>query len=120
MKIAIAVEEQSMESIISPSFTRGLYFLIYDTRTHMKTYLNNEAKDKQGGAGIIAAQIIVDEEADVLLTPKCTGNAADILEAANISLYKTRNNLALVNIEAFKNGKLSLLEEIHHGFHKHG
>ncbi len=120
MRIAIAVEEQSMESIICPSFGRAPYFLIYDTKTHMKTYLDNDVKESQCGKGIKAAQMIVDENADVLLVPRCGRNVADILETANIRIYKTRNNLALVNIEAFKNEKLSLLEKIHPGLHKHG
>jgi len=119
MKIAIAVEEQSMESIICPSFGRAPYFLIYDTKTHRKIYLDNDVKDSKGGKGIKAAQMIVDENADVLLASRCGRNASDILEKANIVIFKTRNNLALVNIEAFKNKKLSLLDKIHPGFHKH-
>jgi len=119
MKIAIAVQEQSMESLICPSFGRSPYFLIYDTNTHMKTYLGNDVKDSQSGKGIKAAQMIVDADADALLVSRCGRNAADILERSNIIIYKTRHNLALVNIEAFKNKKLFILDKIHEGFHKH-
>ena len=72
MKIAIAVEEQSMESIICPSFGRAPYFLIYDTKTHMKTYLDNDVKESQCGKGIKAAQMIVDENADVVIAINST------------------------------------------------
>jgi predicted Fe-Mo cluster-binding NifX family protein len=119
MRIAVAVQEQSLESLICPSFGRSPYILIYDTKTHMKTYLGNDVKDNQSGKGIKAAQMIVDENADVLLVSRCGRNAANILEKANIIIYKTRHNLALVNIEAFKNKKLIILDKIHAGFHKH-
>jgi predicted Fe-Mo cluster-binding NifX family protein len=119
MRIAIAVEEQSMESIICPSFGRSPYFLIYDTNTHDKTYLKNDMKDNQSGKGLKAAQMIVDENANVVLVQRCGKNAANILKNAKIGIYKTRHNLALVNIEAFKNKKLYLLEKFHDGFHKH-
>ena len=119
MRIAIAVQEQSMESLICPSFGRSPYFLIYDTNTHLKTYLVNNSKYSQSGKGIKAAQMIVDQNADALLVQRCGRNASNILEKANIIIYKTRHNLALVNIEAFKNKKLFVLDIIHEGFHKH-
>jgi predicted Fe-Mo cluster-binding NifX family protein len=88
MRIAIAVQEQSMESLICPSFGRSPYFLIYDTETHIKTYLENNIKDNQSGKGIKSAQMLADENADVLLASRCGRNAANILEKANIIIYK--------------------------------
>lgn len=83
-------------------------------------YLNNSAAASQGGAGIKAAQFIVDNGVNALFTPRCGKNAADIINAANIKIYKTINNSIIDNIDALNEGKLSLLEEIHAGFHKHG
>lgn len=120
MKIAIPVDDKSLESKVCISFGRTPYFLIHDTDTKENTFLDNGAAASQGGAGIKASQAVVDEKVSALITPRCGQNAADVLNAANVKIYKTINDSIKENIEAFEKGKLSLLEEIHPGFHNHG
>ena len=120
MKIAIPVNGKSMETGVCQSFGRTPYFLIYDTESKKSVFLDNSAAASQGGAGIKAAQTIVDNKASALLTPRCGENAAEVLKAADIKLYKTINDSIEDNIKAFIDGKLSLLQEIHAGFHNHG
>lgn len=117
MKIAIPVEDKAMESRVCISFGRTPFFLIYDTETNSSVFLENSAAGSQGGAGIKAAQIIVDSGANAIITPRCGENAAAVLKAANIKLYKTVNDIIADNIKAFNEGTLSLLNEIHAGFH---
>lgn len=113
-------DEGSMKSNVCISFGRTPYFLIYDTVTKDYVFLDNKAASSQGGAGIKAAQLLVDNKIDALITPRCGENAAEVINAANIHMYKTINNLIDDNIEAYIEGKLSLLEEVHAGFHHHG
>ena len=120
MKIAIPVDDVSMDTNICISFGRAPYFLIYDTETKDAAFLNNSAAANQGGAGIKAAQIIVDSHAEALLSPRCGENAAEVFHAANVKIYQTNGNLLKHNIQAFENGNLELLNEIHPGFHNHG
>ncbi len=120
MRIAIPIDEKSLDSNVCVSFGRTPYFLIYDANTKESVFLDNSAAASAGGAGIKAAQTIVDDKADVLLTPRCGENAADILKAADIKIYQTTTATARDNIAAFIAGKLSLLDEIHAGFHGHG
>ncbi len=120
MKIAIPVDERNIETTVCVSFGRAPYFLIYDTETEESTFLVNGAAASQGGAGIKAAQAIVDSHVATLLTPRCGENAAEVMNAAGIKLYKTIAGSALDNIHALIDGKLSLLEEIHTGLHNHG
>jgi predicted Fe-Mo cluster-binding NifX family protein len=89
MKIAIPTDQPSIASKAGQSFGRAAYFLIYDTDSKAIRSLENHAAASQGGTGVKAAQIIVDSGADVLLTPRCGGNAAAVLLAASIKLYKT-------------------------------
>lgn len=117
MKIALPVETENVETQICPSFGRAPFFLIYDTETQNASFINNGAAASQGGAGIKAAQIIVDLKIDALLTPRCGRNAADVLLPAGIKLYKTVSTLAQDNIKSFSAGHLSALEEFHEGFH---
>ena len=120
MRIAMPVDDKSMETSVCMSFGRTPYFLIYDTETKESVFLENSAATSQGGAGIKAAQTIVDNKVGALLTPRCGENAAEVIKAANIKIYKTINDSIKDNLAAFYEGKLSLLEEIHAGFHNHG
>lgn len=117
MKIAIPVEKDNLETTVCPSFGRAPYFLLYQLDIKESEFINNPAASSPGGAGIKAAQVIVDSAAQVLLTPRCGENAADVLKASNIKIYKTSGTSAQENISAFSKGELSLLEEIHPGFH---
>jgi predicted Fe-Mo cluster-binding NifX family protein len=120
MRIAIPVDDKSMETTVCQSFGRTPYFLIYDTESKASVFLDNSAAAGQGGAGIKAAQTIVDNKVSALLTPRCGENAAKVLQAASIKLYKTISASLKDTIDAFNTGKLSVLEEIHAGFHGHG
>ncbi|NMA67503.1 MAG: dinitrogenase iron-molybdenum cofactor biosynthesis protein [Clostridiaceae bacterium] len=119
MKIAIPVEEKSLESNVCASFGRTPYFLIYDTDTKKSEFLDNSAVSSTGGAGIKAAQMIVDHDASILITPRLGENAANVLKCAEIKIYKTKTSLVKENIDAFISGKLSMLNEFHAGFHGH-
>ncbi|HHW94388.1 MAG TPA: dinitrogenase iron-molybdenum cofactor biosynthesis protein [Mogibacterium sp.] len=120
MKIAIPVDEKTLNSNVCASFGRTPYFLIYDIKTGESIFVDNSAADSRGGAGIKAAQIIVDNKAEALLTPRLGENAAEVLESAEIKIYKTTSAPAQDNIDAFAAGKLPLLDEIHAGFHRDG
>ena len=120
MKIAIPVDDKNMETTVCISFGRTPYFLIYDTETKESEFIDNSAAASQGGAGIKAAQSIVDSKASALLTPRCGENAAEVIKAAEIKIYKTKGTSVTDNINAFVDGKLSFLDEIHAGFHNHG
>ena len=119
MKIMIPADENSVQSKICVSFGRAPYFLLHDTDLNESKYIENTAAESQGGAGIKAAQIIVDNKAEVLITPRCGENAAEVLNAANIKIYKSMNDSIQENINAIKSGELSILNEIHEGFHGH-
>ena len=120
MKIAIPVDEKDMGTNVCVSFGRTPYFLIYDTESKESAFIDNSAAASSGGAGIKAAQIIVDNKANVLLTPRCGQNAADVIKSADIEIYKTTSASVKENITSFVDGKLPLLAEIHAGFHGHG
>ncbi|NLJ70293.1 MAG: dinitrogenase iron-molybdenum cofactor biosynthesis protein [Clostridiaceae bacterium] len=120
MKIAIPVNEEILESNVSLSFGRAPYFLIYDVETKDSIFINNSATKSTGGAGIKAAQIIVDNKLNALLTPRLGENAADVLKSAEIKIYKSSSSSAKENIDDFIAGKLPLLNEVRTGFQRHG
>lgn len=120
MVIAVPVDDKSMESKVCVSFGRAPYFLMYDTEGGNADFIDNPAAVSQGGAGIKAAQTVVDSKAKVLLTPRCGENAAQVIDAAGIKMFKTLNDSIQDNLDAYREGKLSPLDDIHPGFHGQG
>lgn len=119
MKIAIPADDRKMEGNVSNSFGRAPYYLIYDTETSQGEFIENSAAQAQGGAGIKAAQEIVDSKAKTLLTPRCGENAAKVLQGATIEIYQSLAGSLFENILAFEAGSLLPLTEIHAGHHGH-
>jgi Uncharacterized conserved protein len=120
MKIAVPIDDSSPETRVCVSFGRAPYFLIYDIDSNTESYMRNSAADSQGGAGIKAAQVVADTGVEALLTPRCGDNAAQVIETAGIKIYRTVNDSVKDNITAFNEGRLTLLTDIHPGFHGHG
>ncbi len=119
MKVVIPVDENTTSTSVCVSFGRAPFFMIYDSETKQYNFINNTAADSPGGAGIKAAQLIVDSDAAVLLTPRCGDNAAEVLKAGGVMLYKTSSGSAADNVSAFFSDKLAPLTETHAGFHGH-
>ncbi len=118
MKIAIPVNLD--QKSVCASFGRTPFYLFYNTETKEKDFFDNSALESQGGAGIKAAQILLDNKIDVLLTPRCGENAAKVLVAGGVAMYSIKSLLAQEAIEDYLKGNLSELTEIHAGFHHHG
>jgi len=119
MKLIIPVETQSLNAPVCPSFGRTPLFVLFDTESGKLEFLTNHAAESEGGAGIKAAQFIVDSGAETLITYRCGENAAQVLNAVGIKMYKAQDGSVEDNIAKFKSGELSPLTEIHAGFHNH-
>jgi predicted Fe-Mo cluster-binding NifX family protein len=119
MRIAIPVDEKTINGDVCVSFGRAPYFLIYDTKTNEEIYLDNSAVASQGGAGVKAAQVVADNGVKALLTPRIGENAEKVLRNAEVLVYKTISNSIKENIDAFILEKLVLLYDVHPGFHQH-
>ncbi|MFA5536862.1 MAG: NifB/NifX family molybdenum-iron cluster-binding protein [Bacillota bacterium] len=120
MRIVIPVDEQSLESNVSKNFARAANFLIFDTESKEANFFDNAAAASSGGAGIKAAQFVIDQKATVALAPRLGGNAEEVLKGADIKLYKTEPGTAQANLDSFLDGKLDSLTETHGGFHHGG
>ena len=113
MKIAIPLDENKQD--VCPAFGRTPYFLICEGQ--QEQILDNPAADSQGGAGLQAAQFLVDQQITVLITPRCGQNAAEVLQAAEMEIYKSQPGTARENIKALEQGALEKLTHFHAGYH---
>ena len=120
MIVTIPVDGNNMSSCINKSFGRTPYFLVYNTETQQKFFVENSAASSPGGAGIQASQFVVDQKTDVVIAPMLGKNAADVLQGAGLKLYMASGCSIQGNIKELLEGKLELLTQIHSGFHNHG
>lgn len=119
MLIGIPCNIKDLNSAVGESFGRSNYYLIYDTENNNSNFVINHASNSQGGAGVKAAQVIVDYKVDALITPQLGENAAIVLKAADIKIYKSILGTLIENISALKKDELPSLMEIHQGYHGH-
>ncbi len=117
MKIALPIEIANGKQIISQAFGRAQYFMFYDTGNHQSSVIENTAAILQGGAGIKAAQMVIDLHAEVLLTPQCGENAMNLFLQAKIKVMKSIGKDIKENIDMFLNDQLNSLDDVHPGFH---
>lgn len=66
MRIAVPVNED--QKTVCESFGRGPYFALLEEASGKLMYEDNSAISSQGGAGIKAAQVLVDRVVKALLT----------------------------------------------------
>jgi len=109
MKLMIPAEKNSMDEEMSLSFGRASGFILYDTDAGTDSFIENPGKDNQGGAGIKAAQAVIDSGAEVLLSPHCGTNAADVLKKTDIRVFSSRPGTVRGNVELFLREELSRL-----------
>ncbi|MFO7611371.1 MAG: NifB/NifX family molybdenum-iron cluster-binding protein [Clostridia bacterium] len=120
MRITFPVDAGSAGACIHKSFGRAPAFLVYDTETRKNLFVDNSAASSQGGAGIKAAQLVLDQQTDAVITPQCGQNAADVLLAAGVKIYLSEGCSVGDNLKAHAKGLLKELSDIHAGYHGHG
>lgn len=120
MKLIVPVESRTLDAPVCPSFGRAPLFVLFDTESGSHEFIDNSAAASQGGAGIKAAQMLADSGAGILIACRCGENAAKVLDAAGIKMYRAQEGSVADNIAKYRDGGLSLLSEIHPGFHHHG
>ena len=112
MKIALPLDEDRLS--VCPVLARAPYFLF--STNEEESIEENPAAQAQGGAGMQAAQFLVDRGVTVLITPRCGENAAKVLQAAGITVYRSEGAGAEENLAALRQGRLEVMTHFHPGF----
>ena len=106
MRIVISSDGESLDAPASPVFGRCPAFMFVDTETMAFTAKSNPAMSEGGGAGIQAAQFVVNQGAQAVLSGNLGPNAFDVLEAAGIPGYLVPEGTVREAVEGYKAGRL--------------
>jgi predicted Fe-Mo cluster-binding NifX family protein len=108
MKIAITSTGPHLEAEMDQRFGRAQMFLIVESETGRFTAVDNTQNlEAPQGAGIQAAETVVDQGVEVLITGHCGPNAFKTLQAAGITVIVGARGTNAEVMEQFKNGELS-------------
>lgn len=106
MRIVVSAQGDTLESPTSPVFGRCPTYVFVDTETVSFEAAPNPAMNQGGGAGIQAAQFVVERGAQAVLTGNLGPNAYDVLAAAGIPGYLVPEGTVRQAVEAFKADQL--------------
>jgi len=107
MRIVISSTGANLDAAVSPIFGRCPTYLFVDSQTMQFEAVSNPAISAAGGAGIQAAQFVVAQGAEALISGNLGPNAFRVLEAGGVSLYSIAGGTVREAVEAFQAGQLS-------------
>ena len=107
MKIAISATAPQLDAEVDPRFGRCQYFLIVDSESMEFEAIENPAIMAPGGAGIQAAQLVVGQGVEAVVTGDCGPNAYQVLSAAGIPVFVGASGSVRDVVEAYRKGTLS-------------
>ncbi len=106
MKIAVSANGVDLDAPASPVFGRCPVYVFVDTETMVFEAVENPAIGAPGGAGIQAAQFVVERGAQAAVTGNMGPNAYNVLQSAGIPIYLFGGGTVRQAVEAFKAGQL--------------
>ena len=111
MKIAISAEGPTLNDQVDPKFGRAAGFLIYDTASKQTEWHNNGAAQTSAqGAGLLAAQLVADAGAQVVLSGYVGPKAFEALQTAGIRIVQDMDNRTVAEaIADFEAGDADVL-----------
>jgi len=109
MKIIITAQGKEKTSLMDARFGRCQYFHVYDYDKGFIKAIENRANQATGGAGIKAANLILKEKPDVIITSDVGPNAGYVLKNNEIKVFVS--DLKKVS-DVFADFKENKLEEI--------
>ena len=106
MRIVVSSQGENLDAAASPIFGRCPIYLFVDTETMAFEAVANPAMNQGGGAGIQAAQFVVNQGAEAVLSGNLGPNAFDVLQAAGVPGYLIAEGTVSQAVEAYRDGHL--------------
>jgi predicted Fe-Mo cluster-binding NifX family protein len=108
MKVMVASQGTTPDSLLETRFGRGKYFLTFDTESGLWEPMTmiNEASEAIEGAGTQAAKAVISAGAKAVIASHCGPRAYEALEEAGVKIYPISGKTAAEAVEALNAGEL--------------
>ena len=110
MKIAASTHSGGLDDTITPQFGRAKTFTfveVSDGEIVNVEIIANPATELPSGAGIKAAQLVVDKGAKIVLTGNVGGKAMEALKRAGVKIFDAAGVTVRKAIEMLRKGELT-------------
>jgi len=119
MKIAVSASGGTLDANVDPRFGRCPYFVIVETednRIKSHEVVSNQAVQAMRGAGIQAAQSVVNKGAEVVITGNIGPNAFSVLSQTGIKIVTGVSGKVSEVVKKYLKGKLKEITKPSFGF----
>jgi len=107
MKVVVTAQDRNLDSPVDPRFGRARYFLLIDTVTGQFTAHDNAQNlSAVQGAGIQAAQAVVQLGAEAVLTGHVGPKAFAALQAGQLAIYPGAKGTVRQALDELRCGRL--------------
>ncbi len=108
MYVIFSAKEKELNGLIEYRFGRCPVLVKVDSETEEWEAFDNPGMSQSGGAGIAAAQFVIDQNAEVVVSGDFGPNAANTFKAANIKMLLYPEDVVTVKqaFEHFQQDKL--------------
>jgi len=107
MKVVVSSSGADKTSLLDPRFGRCSYFVFVDTETDIVDAVVNEAVSSGHGAGIQAAQSVIEAGAEAVISRRVGPNAFQVMAAAGLMIYESDAASVEEAVAALNAGKLT-------------
>ena len=107
MKICVTATAGDRNAQVDPRFGRCQYFVFVDSDTMAFEAMANEAITAPGGAGIQAAQAVVNKGVSVVISGNIGPNAFQVLSTAGVKIATGAYGTVQEAVEMYKTGGLN-------------
>lgn len=112
MKVAISAKGNELSSQVDPRFGRAVYFIVYDTEdSSFEAVSNGDNAVAAQGAGVQAAQSVVNRGVDWVISGNMGPKAFTALKAAGVKIASWSDGTVAEAIELIKQGELKEIAE---------
>jgi predicted Fe-Mo cluster-binding NifX family protein len=106
MKIVITANGASLDAPTSPVFGRCPSYVFVDPDTMVFETVENPALGAAGGAGIQAAQFVIERGAKAVVTGNVGPNAFNVFRSADVPVYSGQAQTVREAVEAYRKNQL--------------
>jgi predicted Fe-Mo cluster-binding NifX family protein len=91
MKIAIASQGNSLESLIDQRFGRCAYFVVYDTESRATEFIPNPNREVEEGAGPASVQLVASRKVSKIISGEFGMKIKSLLDSLKIQLIVVKD-----------------------------
>ncbi len=119
MKIAVSATEGNLSADVDIRFGRCPYYIIFEVEgKKIKSHeiVKNTAGEQMSGAGIAAAQTVVNKGVEVIITGNLGPKALDALSSSGIKIVTGIEGNIKEAVESYLKGKIKETKQSRPGF----